>query len=78
LQTRIGRDGDHLVINGRKWFITGAAHPNCRLAVLIGVDDAAGLRRAPEGARRRHRPALARVIDGSRFPRIVSPLDQSV
>jgi acyl-CoA dehydrogenase len=41
LQTRIGRDGDQLVINGRKWFITGAAHPNCRLAVLIGVDDAA-------------------------------------
>jgi acyl-CoA dehydrogenase len=42
LQTRITADGDKLVINGRKWFITGAAHPNCRLLVLIGADDAAG------------------------------------
>ena len=28
--TRIEADGDHYVINGRKWFITGAADPRCR------------------------------------------------
>ncbi|MFZ2652041.1 MAG: acyl-CoA dehydrogenase family protein, partial [Burkholderiaceae bacterium] len=41
LHTSIARDGEALVINGRKWFITGAAHPNCRLVVLMGVDEAA-------------------------------------
>ena len=50
LQTRIARDGASLVINGRKWFITGAAHPNCRLIVLLGVDDAAPV----QDAHRRH------------------------
>ena len=39
LQTRIARDGDDWVINGRKWFITGAAHPLCRLAVVMGVSE---------------------------------------
>ena len=41
LGTRIVRDGEHWVVNGRKWFITGAAHPNCRLAIVMGVSDAA-------------------------------------
>ncbi len=41
LQTRIVADGDTLLINGRKWFITGAAHPNCKLVVLMGVEAAA-------------------------------------
>ncbi|MBK9133944.1 MAG: acyl-CoA dehydrogenase family protein [Betaproteobacteria bacterium] len=39
IRTSIRRDGDELVINGRKWFITGASHPNCRLAVVMGVSD---------------------------------------
>ena len=39
LQTRITQHGDSLVVNGRKWFITGAAHPHCRLVLLIGVDE---------------------------------------
>ncbi|OYU72193.1 MAG: acyl-CoA dehydrogenase, partial [Burkholderiales bacterium PBB5] len=32
-------DGDEWVINGRKWFITGAAHPMCRFAVVLGVSE---------------------------------------
>jgi len=40
LQTRIARDGGEVVVNGRKWFVTGAAHPNCRLVVVMGVSDA--------------------------------------
>jgi acyl-CoA dehydrogenase len=36
LTTRIQRDGDDWVINGRKWFITGAAHPMCVMAVIMG------------------------------------------
>ena len=37
LETSIVRDSDELVINGRKWFITGALHPLCELVVLMGV-----------------------------------------
>jgi acyl-CoA dehydrogenase len=37
IQTSIRRDGDIYVINGRKWFTSGAAHPNCRLAIVMGV-----------------------------------------
>ncbi|HJV59825.1 MAG TPA: acyl-CoA dehydrogenase family protein [Albitalea sp.] len=36
LQTSIVRDGDDWVLNGRKWFITGAAHPLCRVALVVG------------------------------------------
>ena len=35
LQTTVRRDGDQLVLNGRKWFITGAAHPRCRLLIVM-------------------------------------------
>lgn len=35
LQTTVRRDGDGLVLHGRKWFITGAAHPQCRLLVVV-------------------------------------------
>ncbi|HJV75503.1 MAG TPA: acyl-CoA dehydrogenase family protein [Noviherbaspirillum sp.] len=40
IQISIRRDGDQYVINGRKWFISGAAHPLCRFAVVMGVTDA--------------------------------------
>ena len=40
---RIDRDGDDYVLNGRKWWITGAADPRCRVALVLGrtggVDD---------------------------------------
>jgi len=39
LQTRIARDGDDYVVNGRKWFITGALHPRCEVAIVMGVSD---------------------------------------
>ena len=35
LQTTVRREGDDLLISGRKWFITGAAHPRCRLLVVL-------------------------------------------
>ena len=35
LQTAVRREGGQLVINGRKWFITGVAHPACRLLVVM-------------------------------------------
>ena len=39
IQTRIERDGDHYVINGRKWWSTNMAHPNVRLAIVMGKTD---------------------------------------
>ena len=40
IATKIVRDGGDYVINGRKWFITGAAHPQCSFLIVMGVTDA--------------------------------------
>jgi acyl-CoA dehydrogenase len=32
----IVRDGDEYVLDGRKWWTTGAAHPNCKLLIFMG------------------------------------------
>jgi acyl-CoA dehydrogenase len=39
IQTRIERDGDEYVINGRKWWTTGAADPRCQIFILMGKTD---------------------------------------
>lgn len=39
ITTLIQRDGDEYVINGRKWFITNAAHPHCKIFILMGKTD---------------------------------------
>ena len=41
IATRIELDGDDYVINGRKWFITGALHSRCKLAIVMGITDPA-------------------------------------
>lgn len=39
IQTTITDDGDAWIVDGRKWFITGAADPRCALAIVLGVSD---------------------------------------
>ncbi len=36
IETSIVRDGDHYVINGRKWWSSGAGDPRCKVAVVMG------------------------------------------
>ena len=36
IQSSIVRDGDEYVINGRKWWTTGAADPRCRILIFMG------------------------------------------
>ena len=33
---RIERSGEHYVLNGRKWWISGALHPHCRVMIVMG------------------------------------------
>ncbi|WP_225205532.1 acyl-CoA dehydrogenase family protein [Novosphingobium huizhouense] len=39
VETRIERDGDHYVINGRKWWSSGVGDPRCKVAILMGKTD---------------------------------------
>jgi len=39
IKSRIERDGDHYVINGRKWWISGAGDPRCRIAIFMGLSN---------------------------------------
>lgn len=39
LETTITPDGDHYVINGRKWFTSNAYNPLCKLLVVMGKTD---------------------------------------
>ncbi len=36
IQSRIERDGDHYVINGRKWWTSGAGDPRCKVYIFMG------------------------------------------
>jgi alkylation response protein AidB-like acyl-CoA dehydrogenase len=39
IETRIVRDGDAYVINGRKWWSSGAGDPRCKIAIVMGKTD---------------------------------------
>ena len=39
IQARIERQGSSYVINGRKWWASGAADPRCKIAILMGKTD---------------------------------------
>jgi acyl-CoA dehydrogenase len=39
IQTSIALDGDEYVINGRKWWSSGAMDPHCKLAIVMGKTD---------------------------------------
>src|SRR6202521_4385718 len=37
IQSQIRRDGDHYLVNGRKWWTSGAMDPRCKIAIFMGL-----------------------------------------
>ncbi len=56
IEARIERDGDHYVITGRKWFISGAGDPRCRIAIVMGKTD-------PQAARHQQQSMILVPMD---------------
>ena len=54
IQARIARDGDDYVINGRKWWTTGAPDPRCKIAIFMGKTD-------PDNANRHEQQSMILV-----------------
>ncbi|MEU1806399.1 acyl-CoA dehydrogenase family protein [Streptomyces sp. NPDC019937] len=54
IETRIERDGDDYVITGRKWYISGAMNPDCKIFIVMGKTD-------PEGADVRRQQSMVLV-----------------
>ena len=59
IATSIVRDGDEYVINGRKWCISGAMNPDCKIFIVMGKTD-------PDGARA---PSAEHGAGAPRHPR---------
>ena len=53
---RIERDGEEYVLNGRKWWISNALHPHCRIMIVMG-------KTAPDGPRHRQQSQILVPLD---------------
>jgi acyl-CoA dehydrogenase len=42
IRSSIERDGDHYLINGRKWWTSGAGDPRCKISIFMGKTDPKG------------------------------------
>jgi acyl-CoA dehydrogenase len=56
IETRITRDGDEYVINGRKWWTSNALHQNCKVLIVMGKTN-------PDGPRHQQQSMLVVPID---------------
>ncbi|MET9540215.1 acyl-CoA dehydrogenase family protein [Streptomyces sp. NPDC006553] len=54
IETRIRRDGDSYVVDGRKWYISGAMNPDCKIFIVMGKTD-------PDGADLRRQQSMILV-----------------
>lgn len=48
IETSIVREGDEYVINGRKWWSSGAMRPNCKVFIVMGKTDTTAHRHAQQ------------------------------
>lgn len=67
IETRIERQGSHYVINGHKWWISGAADPRCKVFITMGKTD-------PEAPRHSQQSMVVVPADAPGI-RIVRPLN---
>ncbi|HYL32759.1 MAG TPA: acyl-CoA dehydrogenase family protein [Stellaceae bacterium] len=67
IRTSIRRDGSDWVINGRKWFITNAADPRCKLFIVMGLT-------APERKEAHKRQSMVLVPAGTKGLTVVRNL----
>jgi acyl-CoA dehydrogenase len=67
IETSIRRDGDHYVINGRKWWSSGAGDPRCQINILMGKTD-------PDGPRHQQQSMILVPMDtpGLKIERMLS------
>jgi alkylation response protein AidB-like acyl-CoA dehydrogenase len=48
IQTSMVRDGDHYVINGRKWWSSGVGDPRCAVSIVMGKTDTGAAKHAQQ------------------------------
>ena len=48
IETRMTRDGDDYVINGRKWWSSGLGDPRCKIAIVMGKTDTGAQKHAQQ------------------------------
>src|SRR5204862_4852766 len=48
IETSIKRDGDHYVINGRKWWSSGTGDPRCKMLIVMGKTDTGAARHSQQ------------------------------
>jgi acyl-CoA dehydrogenase len=63
----IARDGDDYVINGRKWYTTGATDPRCKIVIFMGQTD-------PQNSDRHKRQSMILVPKDAHGVRVVRSL----
>ena len=56
IRARIERDGSEYVVNGRKWWSTGAGDPRCKVSIVMGKTD-------PEAARHEQQSMILVPLD---------------
>ena len=67
IELRVERDGDEWVLNGRKWFITGAMYERTKIFIVMGKSD-------PENANRHQQQTQVLVPKGTAGLEIIRPL----
>ena len=67
VQTSIVRDGDDYVINGQKWYISGACNNHCRIMIVMGKTD-------PDGENRYQQQSMVLVPMDTKGVTVARPM----